>query len=97
MHAHPDHFNTQSLWLFVDVEFSQRGTLALLAAIGDAPINAGWVIDDGFAESMDFSRMEVISTLLADNLSQYDWLPDSVYSSPTDIIITYKKGRGCIF
>ena len=49
------------------------------------------MIDDGFAESMDFSRMEVISTLLADNLSQYDWLPDSVYSSPTDIIITYKK------
>ncbi|EGI09832.1 hypothetical protein ECRG_03412 [Escherichia coli H617] len=30
------------------------------------------MIDDGFAESMDFSRMEVISTLLADNLSQYD-------------------------
>ncbi|KGM68678.1 hypothetical protein EL75_3449 [Escherichia coli] len=29
------------------------------------------MIDDGFAESMDFSRMEVISTLLADNLSQY--------------------------
>lgn len=51
------------------------------------------MIDDGFAESMDFSRMEVISTLLADNLSQYDWLPDSVYSSPTDIIITYKKGK----
>ncbi|EYE07846.1 hypothetical protein AC80_0456 [Escherichia coli 1-110-08_S4_C1] len=24
-------------------------------------------------------------------------MPDSVYSSPTDIIITYKKGRGCIF
>lgn len=44
IHAHPDHFNTQSLWLFVDVEFSQRGTLALLAAIGDAPINA-WMSD----------------------------------------------------
>lgn len=28
----------------VDVEFSQRGTLALLAAIGDAPINA-WMSD----------------------------------------------------
>ncbi|ETJ39812.1 hypothetical protein Q604_UNBC06305G0001, partial [human gut metagenome] len=27
------------------------------------------MIDDGFAESMDFSRMEVISTLLADDLS----------------------------
>ena len=51
------------------------------------------MIDDGFAESMDFSTMEVISTLLADDLSQYDWLPDSVYSSPTDIIITYKKGE----
>ena len=52
------------------VEFPQRGSLALLAAVGDAPINA-W-IDDGFAESMDFSTMEVISTLLADDLSQYD-------------------------
>lgn len=51
------------------------------------------MIDDGFAESMDFSTMEVISTLLADDLSQYDWLPDSVYSSPTDIIITYKRER----
>ncbi|EGI42202.1 hypothetical protein EAXG_02683 [Escherichia coli TA054] len=30
------------------------------------------MIDDSFAESMDFSRMEVISTLLADDLSQYD-------------------------
>ena len=79
----------------MDVEFSQRGTLALLAAIGDAPINA--LMSDGFAESMNFSRMEAISILLADDLSQFDWLPDSVYSSPTDIIITYKKGRGCIF
>lgn len=55
------------------------------------------MIDDGFAESMDFSTMEVISTLLADDLSQYDWLPDSVYSSPTDIIITYKKGEDAYF
>ena len=55
------------------------------------------MIDDGFAESMDFSRMEVISTLLADDLSQYDWLPDSVYSSPADIIITYKKGEDAYF
>ena len=55
------------------------------------------MIDDSFAESMDFSTMEVISTLLADDLSQYDWLPDSVYSSPTDIIITYKKGEDAYF
>lgn len=40
------------------------------------------MIDDGFAESMDFSRMEAISTLLADDLLQHDWLPDNVYSSP---------------
>ena len=55
------------------------------------------MIDDGFAESMDFSRMEAISTLLADDLSQFDWLHDSVYSSPTDIIITYKKGEDAYF
>lgn len=53
------------LW---DVEFPQRGSLALLAAIGDAPINA-WMSD---CESMDFSRMEAISTLLADDLLQHD-------------------------
>ena len=55
------------------------------------------MIDDGFAESMNFSRMEAISTLLADDLSQFDWLLDSVYSSPTDIIITYKKGEDAYF
>ena len=55
------------LW---DVEFPQRGSLALLAAIGDAPINA--LMSDGFAESMNFSRMEAISTLLADDLLQHD-------------------------
>ncbi|EGI26612.1 conserved hypothetical protein [Escherichia coli TA206] len=30
------------------------------------------MIDDGFAESMDFSRMEATSTLLADDLLQHD-------------------------